>query len=67
MLAIHGKHVEFLPEGWKQLPDIRFDGKTCDIQYIDNSNEETIRAAIRDARKADNAFFFSQKKINICH
>ena len=62
MLAIHGKQVEFLPEGWKKLPDLRFDGKTWDIKYIDNSNEETIRAAIRDARKADNAIFYFTKE-----
>ena len=62
MLANQGKHVEFLPEGWKKLPDLRFDGKTWDIKYIDNSNEETIRAAIRDARKADNAIFYFTKE-----
>jgi len=28
------------------------------IKYIDNANEETIRAAIRDARKADNVIFY---------
>jgi hypothetical protein len=54
----NGKQVEFLPEGWKKQPDVGFDGKTWDIKYIDNANEETIRAAIRDARKADNAIFY---------
>jgi hypothetical protein len=54
----NGKQVEFLPEGWKKQPDVSFDGKTWDIKYIDNANEETIRAAIRDARKADNAIFY---------
>jgi hypothetical protein len=60
MLAKHnGKQVEFLSEReWKKQPDIRFDEKTWDIKYIDNANEETIRAAIRDARKADNAIFY---------
>jgi transposase-like protein len=59
MLAkYNGKQVEFLPEGWKKQPDVRFDGKTWDIKYIDNANEETIRSAIRDARKADNAIFY---------
>jgi hypothetical protein len=28
-------------------------------KLIDNANEETIRKAIRDARKADNAIFYS--------
>ena len=54
----NGKQVEFLPERWKKQPDIRFDDKTWDIKYIDHANEETIRAAIRDARKADNAIFY---------
>ena len=59
MLAkYNGKQVEFLPEGWKKQPDIKFDDQTWDIKYIDNANEETIRAAIRDARKADNAIFY---------
>jgi hypothetical protein len=59
MLAkCNGKQVEFLPEGWKKQPDVKFDGQTWDIKYIDNANEETIRAAIRDARKADNAIFY---------
>ncbi|MCL1932623.1 MAG: hypothetical protein FWF53_02250 [Candidatus Azobacteroides sp.] len=63
MLAkYNGKQVKFLPEGWKKQPDIRFDGKTWDIKYIDHANEETIRAAIRNARKADNAiFYFTQE------
>jgi hypothetical protein len=65
MLAkYNGKQVEFLPEGGKKQPDVRFDGKTWDIKYIDHANEETIRAAIRDSRKADNAIFTSQMKAN---
>ena len=59
MLAkYNGKQVEFLPEGEKPAPDVLFDDETWDIKYIDNANEETIRAAIRDARKADNAIFY---------
>jgi len=59
MLAkYNGKQVEFLPEGGKKSPDIKFDNQTWDIKYIENANEETIRDTIRDARKADNAIFY---------
>ena len=59
MLAkYNGKWVEFLPEGEKKSPDVKFDGKTWDIKYIDRANEETIRTAIKNARKADNAIFY---------
>ena len=59
MLARHnGKQVEFLPEGGSKNADVKFDNQTWDIKYIDNANEETIRKAIRDARKADNAIFY---------
>jgi len=58
ILAQHGKQIEFLSEGEKPLPDIKFDKKTWDIKYIEHSNEGTIRDAIRDARKADNAIFY---------
>jgi hypothetical protein len=59
MLAKLGKQVEFLPETrFKKSPDISFDGQTWDIKYIDHANEETVRAAIRNARKADNALFY---------
>jgi hypothetical protein len=59
MLAkYNGKQVEFLPERGKKSADTKFDNQTWDIKYIDNANEETIRAAIRDARKADNAIFY---------
>jgi hypothetical protein len=60
----NGKQVEFLPEGWKKQPDIKFDGKTWDIKYINHANEETIRGAIRDARKADNVicYFTNENK-----
>ncbi|MDR1682058.1 MAG: hypothetical protein LBS25_01515 [Candidatus Symbiothrix sp.] len=59
MLAkYNGKQVEFLPEGEKKSPDIKFDNQTWDIKYIDHANEETIRAAIKDARKAGNAIFY---------
>ena len=54
----NGKQVEFLPEGWQKQPDVKFDSKTWDIKYIDHANKETIRAAIREARKADNAIFY---------
>ena len=54
----NGKQVEFLPERWKKQPDVKFDDQTWDIKYIENANEETIRSAIRDARKADNAIFY---------
>ena len=60
MLAkYNGKQVEFLPEGGKKSPDIRFDNQTWDIKYINNANEETIRTYIKDARKAENAIFYS--------
>ena len=60
MLAKHNdKQVEFLPESsFKKSPDINFDNQTWDIKLIDNANEETIREAIRDARKAENAIFY---------
>ena len=60
MLAkFNGKQVDFLPEtGFKKSPDIKFDNQTWDIKLIDNANEETIRKAIRDARKAQNAIFY---------
>jgi hypothetical protein len=59
MLAkYNGKQVEFLPEGGSKSPDIKFDSRTWDIKYINHANEETVRAAIRDARKADNAIFY---------
>ena len=54
----NGKQVEFLPEGGKKIADFKFDNQTWDIKFIDNANEETIRSAIRDARKADNAIFY---------
>ena len=64
MLAkYNGKQVEFLPEGWKKQPDIKFDEQTWDIKYIDYANEETIRSYIKDARKADNViFYFTQEE-----
>jgi hypothetical protein len=60
MLAkYHGKQVEFLPENsYRKSPDINFDAQTWDIKLINNAREETIRKAIRDARKADNAIFY---------
>lgn len=55
-----GKQVEFLPENGKGkgMPDLKFDGRTWDVKYIDNANENTIRAYIKDARKADRAIFY---------
>ena len=62
ILAKQGKQVEFLPEEWQKQPDIKFDNQTWDIKFIDKANEETIKGAIRDARKADNAiFYFTQE------
>ena len=58
MLAKYGKQVEFLSETATKTPDIKFDGKTWDIKFINKSNEETIRIYIKDARKADNAIFY---------
>jgi len=58
ILAKLGKQVVFLPERWKKQPDLKFDDQTWDIKYIENANEETIRSAIRDARKADNVIFY---------
>lgn len=56
----NGKQVEFLPENGKGkgVPDLKFDGCTWDVKYIDNANENTIRAYIKDARKADRAIFY---------
>ena len=65
----NGKQVEFLPEGWKKQPDIKFDGKTWDIKFIDHANEQTIRNHIKDARKADNAIFYftqDEKYLLLC-
>ena len=56
----NGKQVEFLPENGKGkgVPDLMFDDHTWDVKYIDNANENTIRAYIKDARKADRAIFY---------
>jgi len=63
MLAkYNGKQVEFLPERENVAPDIKFDGQTWDIKYIDKANEETIRSSIKDARKAENAIFYWDTK-----
>ena len=59
MLAkYNGKQVEFLPEGNKKGPDMKFDEQTWDIKYIDYANENTIRKYLLDAQKADNAIFY---------
>ena len=57
-----GKQIEFLPEGEEPLPDVKFDNKTWDIKYIDHSNEDTIRATIKNARKADNAIYYFKQE-----
>lgn len=56
----NGKQVEFLPENGKgaKKPDVKFDGKTWDIKWIDSANENTIRTYIKESRKADNAIFY---------
>jgi hypothetical protein len=63
MLAkYNGKQVEFLPEsGYQKSPDIKFDGKTWDIKYIEHANEETMRTYIKDSRKANSAIFYWNK------
>jgi hypothetical protein len=59
MLAEYsGKQVEFLPEGNTKSPDIKFDGKTWDIKYVEKASEHRMRNAILDSRKADNAIFY---------
>ncbi|MDR1896162.1 MAG: hypothetical protein LBR10_05160 [Prevotellaceae bacterium] len=62
MLAKLGKQVEFLPENGKGkgVPDVRFDNATWDIKSINKANESTIRAYIKDARKADNVMFYAE-------
>ncbi|MDR2086380.1 MAG: hypothetical protein LBP72_04310 [Dysgonamonadaceae bacterium] len=63
MLAkYNGKQVEFLPEGGKKSPDIKFDNQTWDIKYIEKASEHRMRDAILDARKADNAIFYFTDK-----
>jgi hypothetical protein len=64
MLAkYNGKQVEFLPENGKEQrkPDIKFDDKTWDIKFINEANENSIRQAVKNARKADNAIFYWNK------
>jgi len=69
MLAkYNGKQVEFLPEGNKKEPDMKFDGQTWEVKYINNANIKTIRGYIEHARrkKADNGIFYwdSTEKID---
>lgn len=64
MLAqYNGKKVEFLaePNTFGGKPDLRFDGLTWDIKYIDNANVNTIRKYIGNAQKADNVIFYYDK------
>jgi hypothetical protein len=59
MLAeYNGKQVEFLSEGEKKSPDIKFDNQTWDIKYIEKASEHRMRDAILDSRKADNVIFY---------
>jgi len=62
LAKINNKQVEFLPEGGKKQPDIKFDEQTWDIKYIDKANEQTVRNYIKDAKKADNAIFYFTKE-----
>ena len=62
ILANQGKQVEFLPEGWKRQPDIKFDHQTWDIKKITDANIETMRTYIKDARKAENVIFYWKDK-----
>ncbi|GHT18603.1 hypothetical protein AGMMS4957_01200 [Bacteroidia bacterium] len=59
----NGKQVEFLAELGVEVdvPDLKFDGQTWDIKFIEKANENTIRKSIKDARKADNALFYFGK------
>ena len=54
-----GKQVEFLPENGKGkgVPDLRFDGKSWDVKYIDFANEDTIRKYYSNAKKANCVIF----------
>ena len=61
MLAKHnGKQVEFMPEGETMSADVRFDGQTWEIKYINNANIKTIRGYIELTRRkgADNSIFY---------
>ncbi|MDR1582329.1 MAG: hypothetical protein LBS55_03565, partial [Prevotellaceae bacterium] len=61
MLAqYNGKQVEFLSESGNKAADLRFDGQTWDIKYINNANTKTIRSYIEDIRRkgADNGIFY---------
>ena len=68
MLAkYNGKRVEFLPEsGSSNKADIMFDGVKWDIKFTTTLNEQTIRAAIKNARKAGRAIFYwdGESKLN---
>jgi hypothetical protein len=64
MLArYNGKQVEFLPENSYKRgnPDLSFDDSKWDVKYINEANIESIRSAIKDARKAKNAIFYWDK------
>ena len=56
----NGKQVEFLPEGNKKMPDMKFDGQTWEVKFINDVNVKTIRGYIEHARRknADNGIFY---------
>ena len=57
----NGKRVEFLAEGGTKSADLRFDGQTWDVKYVEMSNSvKSIRNRINDAKKADNVIFHFQ-------
>jgi len=61
MLAkYNGKQVEFQAEKGIGAPDLKFDGKTWDVKYINDANAKTIRSYIEDVRRksADNGIFY---------
>ncbi len=62
-LAKQGKDVRLLPENGVGVgkPDMAFDGMTWDSKYIPVANDDSIRKAFKDARKADNVIFYSKE------
>jgi len=66
LAVLNGKRVVFLPEKTRgcKHPDIKFDGLTWDIKYINFANCDTIRKYIRNGRKADNVVFYWDSAVN---
>lgn len=61
-IASTGVGIEALAEngGYKcRSADLAFNGRTWDVKYIDNANENTIRSYLKNARKADCVIFYS--------